>query len=206
MHTAESTFHPTTTRGKSSHRKQRGKEGRDYFQSLPYDDLRAAPACGHTLLYIVPIFDREGNLASSACGLCLFREGFATELPTRIHEFKTLAENGNPQTADRFLSHLFLVMGLKPPRPDESLTEFRRKRTHPRAREQYTEPAWGSYPVASALWKLMGYQPPLGHVLVLGVGGQSEIDIAGKLDVSVVNVHIRMAKAVRTAINYIPRN
>lgn len=190
-----------------------------YFQSLPYDGARLD--CGHSPLYIVQAIQNGPWI----CGLCLFKEGFEGELPTRIHQFKTLADNGNPQQAGKFQAHVFLTMGLVLPRVDsdgrpEPLHEYRRRRGQlhcdrscrqpclehqPREREHYTEPAWKLFPVASALWKLMGYQPPLGIVLVRGVNGRTEAEIAKELDTSHQNVVIRMAKAVRTAVGYLPR-
>ena len=181
---------------------QQASKGRDYIYSLPYDDHRVTLFCGHSFLYLLSAIE-DGPLL---CGLCFFKDGFAAELPTRFHLFKTLAENGNPETDSIFISHLYLVMGLKPPKPGEPLWRFR-KRRNPRtalAREQYTRPVWGLFPVASSLWKLMGYQPPLGVVLVRGVSGRTEVEIAADLDLSLMDVHIRMAKAIRTAMGYLP--
>lgn len=200
---------------------RRSKVDRIYFRTLPYDLLHPL-YCGHSPLYIL---QGEEPGQPPFCGLCLFKEGFDAELPTRIHLFKTLAENGNPETNPKFFAHLFLVQGLVSPRVDsdgnqESLFDFRRRRGQikcnpdclpichkhrPRERDHYTEPAWRLFPVASALWKLMGYQPPLGIVLVKGVNGRTEQQISRELDVSLQNVHIRMAKAVRTAMGYLPR-
>jgi len=181
-------------------------KGRDYFQTLPYEALRVRTVCSHSPIYLISNHPDQPLL----CGLCFFREGWASEIPTRIHLFKTLADNGNPQTTPKFIAHLYLVMGLKPPDKDEPLHEYRRRRGSlyhklPRAREQYTSPAWRLFPIASALWKLMGHQPPLGIVLVRGVSGRTEAEIAAELDTSLVNIHIRMAKAIRTAMGYLPR-
>lgn len=198
---------------------QRSKRDELYFRTLPYDFQ--ALSCGHSPLYVV---QPEAD-SPKLCGLCLFKQGYDSETPTRIHLFKTLAENGNPETNPKFFSHLFLVQGLVLPRVDsdgnlEPLHEFRRRRGQlhcnadcptichkhrPRERDHYTEPAWRLFPVASALWKLMGFQPPLGIVLVRGVNGFTEMQIAAQLETSLQNVHIRMAKAVRTAVGYLPR-
>jgi len=157
------------------------------------------------------------------CGLCLMKEGFEAELPGRLHAYKQLASNGNPETETKFLTHLTLVMGFLPPNTGESLTAYRfrtgrqkRNRKPPRAREQYSEawlqseplskPSSKLYPVASALWKLMGYQPPLGIVLVKAVSGLTEREIARELDISILNVNNRMGKGIRTAMGYLPRS
>jgi hypothetical protein len=60
------------------------------------------------------------------------------------------------------------------------------------------------YPVASALWKLIGYQPPLGIVLVKAVGGANEAQIADHLNISLYNVHLRMEKAIRAGLGFLP--
>jgi hypothetical protein len=160
---------------------RRSKVEQIYFRTLPYDQTHAS-YCGHSPLYVLQLDKKQPPF----CGLCLLRDGYDAETPTRIHLFKTLAENGNPETSPKFFAHLFLVQGLVSPRVDadgnlEPLHEFRRRRGQlkcsiscpqpcfehqPRTREQYTEPAKRLFPVASALWKLMGYQPPLGVVLV----------------------------------------
>lgn len=194
-------------------------EGRESIHSLPYEALRVDPVCQHSLLYFLQI-DESGPLL---CGLCFFKEGYESELPGRIHQFKVLADNGNPQTAPMLMAHLQVSMGLKPPKPGQDLRDFRRQR-NALAREQYTvrgPQKFGSklsthsrnvrfsstsrlYPVASALWKLMGYQPPLGIVLVRGVTGRTEEEIAAELNVTRFNVNIRMTKAIRTAVGYLP--
>lgn len=59
--------------------------------------------------------------------------------------------------------------------------------------------------MGSVLWKLMGYQPPLGITLVRGIQGRTEPEIAKELEVSQVNIYIRMTKAIRTAMGYLNR-
>lgn len=206
--TVANNIHPSTSKGS------------DLIYSLPYEGHRAALDCGHSLVYVIKPVDDGPQL----CGLCFFRDGFQAEQPTKIHLHRTLADNGNPETAPMFMSHLLVVMGLQAPPRDMDLREFRKNRNS-LARGQYTrrakvngklvpftytevqyrtKAAWSLYPVASALWKLMGYQPPLGIVLVRGVGGRTEREIASELDVSIWNVNQRMGKAIRTALGYIP--
>ena len=174
-------------------------KGRDYISTLPYDAFRETLDCHHSSLYILKNYEEQPLF----CGLCFYRQGWESELPTRVHLFKTLAENGNPETSPKFLAHLFLAVGLEPPRPDQNIRDFQKLRS-PRARVQYTKPAWGLFPVASSLWKLMGYQPPLAIVLIRGASGRPESAIATELDLSLIDVHIRMAKAIRTAMGYLP--
>ena len=174
-------------------------KGREYLEALPYGAFRDTVACGHSAIYTIKNYANQPLF----CGLCFFREGWESELPTRVHLFKTLAENGNPETSPKFLAHLFLAVGLEPPKPGENLRDFKYRRS-PRARMQYTRPAWGLFPVASSLWKLMSYQPPLAIVLVRGASGVTEPVIAQELDISLLDVHIRMAKGIRTAMGYLP--
>lgn len=194
--------------------------GRDLPQTLPYEAIRVDGVCPHSDLYILKLYEEQPPF----CGLCLVRDGFQAELPTKFHMYKTLAENGNPETAPKFLAHLVLEMGLVPPREDESLQDWR-KRRNSLAREQYTRrsPVGNHphlvytrmerfsrpsllFPVASALWKLMGYQPPLGRVLVPAVGGRTEAEIARSLHLSLFDTHIRMAKGIRTVMGYLARD
>jgi hypothetical protein len=189
-------------------------------RNLPYED-RIILFCGHSPFYIYQFIVEQPPF----CGLCFFREGYQSEIPTRIHQFKTLATNGNPETTPKMVSHLHVVMGLIPPKPGENLQAYRKRRTS-LAREQYTtrsplpdhklvkqtrqepfsRPAVGLFPVTSALWKLMGYQPPLGRVLIEGVNGRTEYEIADKLDSSVLDIHLRMAKAIRVGMGFIPND
>lgn len=208
-------IHPSPKAGKSLV----SKYTQDYLQSLPYDTFREVLVCGHSPHYLLKLYKEQPWF----CGLCFFREGTESEVPTRIHQFKTLADNGNPQTTAKMISHMHVSMGLKPPEPGEALSDFRKRRSA-LAREQYTtrnpfdhskivpqfrlepfsRPAPGLFPITSALWRLMGYQPPLGRVLVLGVGGRTETEIAATISVSVLDVYIRMAKAIRVAVGFIP--
>jgi hypothetical protein len=175
--------------------------------------------CGHSPSYII----QTEPSAPALCGLCFWKEGWESELPGRIHSFKSLAENGNPETHNSFLSHLVLSMGLIPPKKEQNLRDWRANRTS-RGREQYTVRAPRTkhlttaarnesfsrpnrqFPIASALWELMGYQPPLGIVLVKAVGGASEIQIAQVLDLSLYNVHVRLEKAIRAALGFLPND
>lgn len=188
-------------------------------QSLPYEVQRVVLVCGHSPFYVSQFEPEQPPF----CGLCFFRIGVEAEVPTRIHQFKVLATNGNPETTPKMVSHLHVVMGLIPPKPTEDLREYRKRRSA-LAREQYTarsplpdhkvftqiklepfsKPAPGLFPVTSALWKLMGYQPPLGRVLVEGVNGRTENQIARKLETSVLDIYIRMAKAIRVGMGFIP--
>lgn len=193
----------------------------DLYQSLPYDMARVAGDCRHNPLYLIQFEEEQPPF----CGLCFFKQGVEAEVPGRIHQFKTLADNGNPETSPKMVAHLHVSMGLKPPRKGEALQDYRKRRTA-RAHEQYTtrsplkdhklvqqtrvekysSPSPRLFPVTSALWQLMGYQPPLGRVLVEGVNGQTEVQIARALNTSVLDIHNRMVKAIRIGTGFIPHD
>lgn len=139
--------------------------------------------CNHPDFYYI----RDWN---PTCGLCLIREGFMSELPGRLHMHGTLAENGNPQTDPRFLAHQETVLGLVPPKPGQSLREFRRSRAR-----YMTAP--GQYPVTSAIHQAMGLQPPIVIPVVRSIEGYSDFQIAEELDTSILNIQERMAKGIR---------
>lgn len=193
--------HPRQKFGKRSDPKSQStfkSQGRDYFKTLPYDSFRAMVDCSHSPLYLLSNYEEQPLF----CGLCFFREGWESEIPGRVHEYKTLAENGNPETSPKFLAHLYLAMGLQAPELHETTYIFRRNRKR-LAREQYSSPAWGIFPVSSSLWQLMGYQPPLAKVLIPAAYGRDELTIAAALGLSLVGVHITMAKAIRTAMGFL---
>lgn len=213
MITATNSAHPVPKSGK--------RLIKDLYQSLPYEDHRVTLVCGHNPLYATQFFKEQPPF----CGLCFFRQGVEGEIPGRIHQFKTLADNGNPETSPKMMAHLQVVMGLEPPRCNESLKDYRKRRSA-LAREQYTarsplpdhhlfqavrvekysSPSVRLFPVTSALWKLMGYQPPLGRVLVQGVNGRTEWEIASQLSTSVLDIYVRMVKAVRIGMGFIPND
>lgn len=207
---------PSLKPGKSLEPQTTPLRGSDLFASLPYEAFRVHKLCKHSDVYVLKLHEEQPPF----CGLCLIREGFESEMPTKFHMYKTLAENGNPETAPKFLAHLVLAMGLVPPRDDESLAEWR-KRRNSLAREQYRRrsPVGNRpylthlrverfsapsklFPVASALWKLMGYQPPLGRALVPAVGGKNEIEISKTLGISYYDTHLRIAKGIRTVMGF----
>lgn len=128
------------------------------------------------------------------CGLCFFQDGFASELPTRLHAYKILADNGNPETSPKFLAHLQVTFGIRPPEPGQSLHQFRAQR------RLASSPAPGIYPIASVIWEMMGNQPPLAHPFYLAVIGVPEAQIASRLEISQYNLWNRLAKATRYAM------
>lgn len=199
--------------------KQGKRLDQELYQTLPYEPSRVSLDCHHNAFYAVRFYPEQPFF----CGLCFFREAIEGETPNRIHQFKTLADNGNPETSPKLMAHLQVSMGLVPPRSGESLPEYRKRRSA-LAREPYTRrsptdpkklvqwvraerfssPSFRLFPVTSALWKLMGYQPPLGRVLVEGVNGRTEREIAEHLSTSVLDIHIRMVKAIRVGMGFIP--
>jgi hypothetical protein len=122
---------------------------------------------------------------------------FKDELPTRIHEYKKLADNGNPDTKPAFLAHLQHALGMIPPQPGQSLKNFRL------AREQYARrPSKQHQPATYALWTLFGYQPAMAKVLLRMMLGESENDFL-KDGYSIYQVQTTVAKAIRTALRFV---
>lgn len=140
-----------------------------------------------------------GEASLVVCGACYFRDGVIGEVPTRINRGARTHEGlfGAPTIDPKLVSHLFLVVGLVPPAPHQSMREFRRLRS------QRSKPNPKLYPFTTALWRLMGYQPPLARVLLLFCEGKSEIEIANEMDLSLYNVHDRLRKAVHTGRKYL---
>lgn len=136
---------------------------------------------------------------SRACGLCLMKEQFETELPTKIHLARVIAENGNPQMDGQFVGFLETSLGLMAPKPDQTLKEFRR------ARKQYklAEPNRKRSPMTRALWDMFGTQPKLAGPLLLALLGASEAEIARRRDMSLYNVRVTIGKAINMAAEYI---
>lgn len=132
------------------------------------------------------------------CGLCFMREGYAYELPGRLHLTRTLADNGNPQQTGQLEGHVSIVEGLKPPPLDMPLRHFSRARGQLRSR-----PLPLLFPFASSVWEVMGKQPPLGIPLAYFVTGASEFYIARTMDISLYSVNERLGKAVRMATKLI---
>jgi len=131
------------------------------------------------------------------CGLCILRDAFETEIPKRLVEFGQLAENGDPQMSGEFVAHLEAALGMKAPLPGQSLRSYRR------ARGQLRKPSRQHLPAMYALWTLMGDQPPMAKPLLRMMLGATESDVSKELDMSLYNVHITVAKGVRTALRYI---
>lgn len=143
-------------------------------------------SCRHSNLYEI----------AGVCGLCFIQSRYDSEVPSRLHAYKVLAENGNPETHTVFLAHQETVLGLVPPASGQNLRDFRL------ARAQYTV-ARGLFPVTTAMVKAMGYQPPLVLPVVRAVQGFTEAEIAAQLDDSLWSIHIRISKGIRVILrNY----
>lgn len=166
-------------------------DGTAYF----YSGIVPRSSCGHSFLYVVLTWN-EGTPAF--CGLCFLYNVFRDEHPTRIHEYKQLALNGNPETKHEFLNHLQSSLGLAAPQPGQSLRNYRL------AREQYSrKPDRAKHPVTSALWELFGSQPKMAKPLLRALLGVEENEIARQMDWSIYNLQTTMAKAIRTALRYV---
>jgi len=159
--------------------------------------LQGSSSCGHCPSYL--IFRENGFF----CGLCYFQDGLESEVPTRLHQYRILAENGNPAMSEKFIAHIVMAMGLEGPKAGEPIKAFRRRREL-LAREQYTRPAPRLFPFGSALWKMMGYQPPLAMALIPAAAGVPEERIAEQLQVSWYNVVERITKAISLGMRLLP--
>lgn len=173
---------------------ERMETGRDYSSFSSFSFLQGICRSGHQTDYTL----RETTGGEPVlCGLCFLMDGFSREVPFRIHAHRLLAENGNPETSPQFLSHLQLAMGLKAPPRGMSLKQYSL------ARRQYSRPAPGQFPITSALWQMMGYQPPLAVPLLYRLLGLPEAEIATYMELSQYNVHLRLAKGVRLCLRFV---
>ena len=143
-----------------------------------------------------PYFVLQQKAGKFFCGLCWLRDGIESEIPSRLHAYRVLAENGNPEMAGKFVAHLETILGLKPPKKGESLSHFRASRV------QYRR-AVSLFPVTSALHKLMGVQPPIANVTVKAVLGVPEESIAQELSYSLWNTFQMVSKGVRATMRMI---
>lgn len=137
------------------------------------------------------------NYHTLKCGPCYFRWGILEEIPGRT-SVKKLSDAGTPDLFSELLSHLQVQLGLVPPRSGESMKAFRKRRTD----HKYSNTT-RIFPFSSALWLLMGYQPPLAIPLVEFCKGYSEVQIADRFDWSLFNVQERITKGSRTAMKYL---
>lgn len=148
--------------------------------------------CLHSVRYIL-----QDRLLQPICGACFFREGYISELPARMTYREYSGLFGSPQMHQSLQKHIQVSEGLLPPRPEESLARYRKRRarTNPSLPDQF--------PYLSALWELMGYQPPLAKVLIPFVQGRSEAEIAELMNISLFNVVERMGKAVHVGKRFL---
>lgn len=162
--------------------------GEDYF----YLGLGVDKGCSHSPFYVVWDYNDQ---KPAFCGLCWLDSFFKNEFPSKIHEYKILAENGNPETSPRFWAHLEAQCGLVPPNPGQSLETFRL------ARERlYGKPSRRQFPVTHALWKMMGNQPKIARPLLRALWGQPEPTIAKEFNYTLFNTHSTIGKGVRLAL------
>lgn len=145
--------------------------------------------CGHSSLFYL---NHPGQAGIGFCGLCWLTEAWESEFPGRFHEYKLLAENGNPETSPRFWSHLKSNLGLIPPIPGQDLGAYRLAR-----KRLYGVPSKNQFPIASALYEIMGVQPKLATPLVLFFCGYSMDYIRKEMKMSTYGVHQSMSKGIR---------
>ena len=145
-----------------------------------------------------PLYEITDTLHKQHCGPCYFREGFKLEMPDRmtVKEFSGLF--GSPQMDPKTEAHLVISMGLTPPKPGEPLKQYRKRRED----HGYSRPTPKLFPFASALWRLMGYQPPLATALLRFCEGNDEEEIATSLGHSIIGTQIALMKATRIAVKW----
>jgi hypothetical protein len=161
-----------------------------YFYQQTYPER----PCGHSSLFYLSSKDQTGIF----CGLCWLQEAWNSEFPGRFHEYKLLAENGNPETSPAFWSHLKANLGLIPPKPDENLETYRLAR-----KRLYGEPNKNRYPIAWALYEVLGVQPKLARPLLLHLCGFSFDYIRAENQMSTYGVHQSMSKGIRLVVRKI---
>jgi hypothetical protein len=157
-----------------------------------YGSYKPLLGCSHSPFCIVWGFNSN---EPTGCGLCHLQAIFETEFPKRLHEYELLAENGNPETTPAFWSRIESAMGLEGPKPHQDLRKYRASRAM-----QYRQPSRGQFPVTSALWKMMGYQPKLAKPLVRSLLGVAPEAIGREFSLSVYRVHETLGKGVRFAL------
>lgn len=139
-------------------------------------------SCGHS----------SDLTSDSSCGLCWLILIWESEVPKKIHAYKVLADNGNPQVSASFLSHMEASFGLVRPKPDVNLHSFRLARVH-----LYKAPAKKQYPLMRALWDTMGFQPSLTTALIRSLQGRTLIEIATELKMTPYGTNLAISKAIR---------
>lgn len=166
-------------------------DGSAYFYTVVQQNF----GCSHSFLYVVWHWNEP---TPAFCGLCFLWNLFRDEAPSRIHEYKQLAENGNPAMKEAFLKYIESQMGLVAPAPGQPLKKFRL------AREQYSrKPRKTSTPATYALWELFGSQPKMAKPLLRLLLGVEESDVARQLDMSIYNLQTTVAKGIRTSLRYV---
>ena len=151
--------------------------------------------CGHSALF----FLGYTNLPEVRfCGLCQIKQIWETEIPSKIHEHKLLAENGNPETSTVFMAHLKANLGLIPPKPGQNLQEYRKIR-----KRRYGVPNKNTYPVATSLYNIMGVQPKLATPLLMTLCGSEVPAIRKRMMMTSYGVHLSMSKGIRMVLREI---
>lgn len=149
-------------------------------------------SCGHSLTYQI-------SWSTTFCGLCFLQNGYADEIPDRLHRLHTLAQNGKPDQTGAFQGHVRVVEGIVLPVDDETLSSFRRRRHKVRPENSH-------FPFSTALWLVCGRQPPLAKPLVKAVvQHKSHQEICQEMSISLLNLVERMRKGVDMTTNYILR-
>lgn len=151
--------------------------------------------CSHPRTYGV-YSQNEGIYAF--CGLCWLKRVWEDEIPGRIHAYKQLAENGNPELGPQFRRHLEVLVGLRPPEPDQNLRDYRLARG-----QLCVPPKKRVHPVTTALWDIMGKQPIIARCLIRTMLGQELTEIAVDLGITPYGAYQATAKGIRMTLRFL---
>lgn len=157
--------------------------------------MQGSSSCQHSIDFF--LFTQDDNKLAF-CGLCRLRELWEDEVPRKIHAYKVLADNGNPQVAGAFYAHLQASVGLIAPKPDENLNNFRLARGR-----LYRAPSEMQFPLLRALWEMMGTQPKLASALICQLNHQDSLVSAANLKMTSYGFNQATAKAIRLALRTI---
>jgi hypothetical protein len=137
-----------------------------------------------------PFYELKDPYGHIFCGPCSIRHQFLVEIPSQV-TMRKLSDAGTPDFNPHFNGHLLVVLGLFPPNSGEQMHKFRERR------KKISQPIKGLFPTTSALWQLMGNQPPLAIPLLEFCQGYNEVSIAERHSWSLWSVQERLGKGSR---------
>lgn len=183
-------IHPTAGEVKSLAMEHREAS----FQSSSPPDRSGRSCLHHPSLRLFTQDDR----IPAGCGLCWLIMVWESEVPGRIHAYKLLADNGKPQVAPAFWSHVEAATGLVRPKQGQNLRDFRLARG-----QLYRAPKPQQFPLLRALWNGMGYQPKLVSAVILTLQGREPLQIAVELKMTPGGAQAAIVKGTRLVLREI---